>query len=608
MATIGSLNIDFNTNTAQLISDMRKASNSVHSASGRMEKSLKSASRGFKLLLGSVATLASVNGIAAVEDKFAKAEARVKLYTKSQEEFNAVQRELINISRRTNMEFGAGLDIYARLAASSQKLGTSNAELLKITETLNNTFRISGATMQEAKNSAIQFAQGIASGELRGEELRSVMEQNTRLTKILADEMSKGDIGLLREMAKEGKLTADRVLPAILKNYEKINEQAAKLPTTMKDAGMIIKESFQIGLFQGMNNQTSKFAELMKDPSLLQAIEDIGYGVGKISEFLAHAVRGARIYYESIAKTLVLVNETIAKVTGLKRVTSAKSMESGLAQEVILLDEQIDRMKALGKFAKDKEAHERKLNALILQRQKLYADIGRNEQTSTSTTNFGTIEGFSPALTKVGELNGELSETDKITKKVEDSLTKIKSPIDEMTDALDRNIRTWDDLEDAALDALQNIFKSYLSSSDVQSGLSNTINSVIGTAGSSLSDVASGIGSIFGFGGGRSGGGPMKAGKSYIVGEDGPERVFMGSDGYAMPSHKSGLGGTEVNVIVNNNTSAKASVTEQPNGRGGRDFIVTLDETVAGLVTNPYSRTSTALSKSKNVGHRLTGR
>jgi hypothetical protein len=55
-------------------------------------------------------------------------------------------------------------------------------------------------------------------------------------------------------------------------------------------------------------------------------------------------------------------------------------------------------------------------------------------------------------------------------------------------------------------------------------------------------------------------------------------------------------GGGNVNVIINNNTSAKVT-TEQRSGAGGTDLIVQLDEMNARLFSDPGSRSSRALSR-----------
>lgn len=67
------------------------------------------------------------------------------------------------------------------------------------------------------------------------------------------------------------------------------------------------------------------------------------------------------------------------------------------------------------------------------------------------------------------------------------------------------------------------------------------------------------------FGGEREMGGPVEPGKTYLVGEAGPELFSPGSAGNITANDKLG---TNVKVIVNNHTDAQATVTESETGDG----------------------------------------
>ena len=74
-----------------------------------------------------------------------------------------------------------------------------------------------------------------------------------------------------------------------------------------------------------------------------------------------------------------------------------------------------------------------------------------------------------------------------------------------------------------------------------------------------------------------------------------PEAYVPLPDGRTIPVTMQG--GGSMNVIINNNTSAKVSTEQQTNASGGRDLIVQLDEMNARLFSDPGSRSSRALSR-----------
>lgn len=68
------------------------------------------------------------------------------------------------------------------------------------------------------------------------------------------------------------------------------------------------------------------------------------------------------------------------------------------------------------------------------------------------------------------------------------------------------------------------------------------------------SSIASGIGSMFGFGGGRATGGAMSGGNWYRVGEHGPEDILMPQNGFAVPLGALSSGGSGQPQMTGGNT------------------------------------------------------
>ena len=137
-------------------------------------------------LLGIGGTLV-VRQLAQLADSYTNIQNRLRVVTTGTGELVAVTESLFGISNRTRVEFEATAQIYQRLAAASQDLGSSQQELLNFTESLNQAVTISGATAEEAQGALVQLSQGIASTELRGQELRSVLEQLPFVAQVIAD-------------------------------------------------------------------------------------------------------------------------------------------------------------------------------------------------------------------------------------------------------------------------------------------------------------------------------------------------------------------------------------------------------------------------------------
>jgi len=105
-------------------------------------------------------------------------------------------------------------EVFNRFGLALQGTGRSAQELLRVTELVNKAVTISGASAESARAAIIQFGQGLASGQLRGQELNSVLEQTPRLARAIADNMQI-PFGRLREAAQEGLLTTEAILNAV---------------------------------------------------------------------------------------------------------------------------------------------------------------------------------------------------------------------------------------------------------------------------------------------------------------------------------------------------------------------------------------------------------
>ena len=81
--------------------------------------------------------------------------------------------------------------------------------------------------------------------------------------------------------------------------------------------------------------------------------------------------------------------------------------------------------------------------------------------------------------------------------------------------------------------------------------------------------LAQGVGEIAGA---RAMGGQVQAGSSYLVGEQGPEVVTMGTSGFVTPNHRLGGGGQIGNMVVNINNAPPGSYVEQKQDNQGNQI------------------------------------
>lgn len=185
-----------------------------------------------KATIGGIAILALGKQVLDVMDQYTQLESRLRLVTKGEQNLASVQQELYQISLRTHQANADTVDLYTRMSRATQQLGMAQSTTLQITETINQALIVSGASAVESSAGLVQFAQGLSSGVLRGEEFNSVMEQTPRLAQAIADGLGV-TIGQLRAMANDGKLTADIVTKALISQKETIEREYSQMSTTI---------------------------------------------------------------------------------------------------------------------------------------------------------------------------------------------------------------------------------------------------------------------------------------------------------------------------------------------------------------------------------------
>lgn len=102
---------------------------------------------------------------------------------------------------------------FAQLFAALRGTGIGLKQLEVLFVGISNAARLSGAGTQEAQAALLQLKQGLASGVLQGDELRSVLEQLPAFAQAIASQLGT-NVGALRQLGSEGKITSDIVFNA----------------------------------------------------------------------------------------------------------------------------------------------------------------------------------------------------------------------------------------------------------------------------------------------------------------------------------------------------------------------------------------------------------
>ncbi len=218
------------------------------------------------------------------------------------------QQQLVDLANETRTSTASTVELYARLTRATSELGLTQADVLRLTELLNKSFASSGLSTQEAASAALQLSQALASGQLQGDELRSLSENAPAVAQAIADAMGVG-IGALKDLGAEGKLTAKVVSSAILGAADDIESRFGSTAATVGQALTVLNN--QLGAYIGQGDQSLSLTQ-----RLAQAIIALANNLDTIVPILGTLVTLVGVRYAG-AMTVSAVQTAIATANNI---------------------------------------------------------------------------------------------------------------------------------------------------------------------------------------------------------------------------------------------------------------------------------------------------
>lgn len=218
---------------------------------------------------------------------------------------------VFDIALKTNQSINATSGVYQRFAQNAETLKISQAQIASLTETVSKAVAVSGASAGAADAALTQFGQALGSGILRGDEFNSVMEQTPALAKAIATGLGV-TTGELRNMAKEGKLTMDVLVPALERAKESVDDQFNTRILTISAAFENLNTSTikWIGELDKSTGASEAFAKAINEianhltvVASLAAGAGVIWSVGKIRTWIAASIQASAAMSAQAAAT-----------------------------------------------------------------------------------------------------------------------------------------------------------------------------------------------------------------------------------------------------------------------------------------------------------------
>lgn len=303
---LGSILVNVSADTAQLVSGFNRAEAAVNKTTKQMSYAVKGLIGAFVGLN----TLDIAKNFTKQLDTITSANNKLKLVTKTTEEFTNAQKELFRVAQLTAAGYSETVTLYSKLSDSMTTMGKSQSDIVRTVETVNKAIALSGSTAQESAAAILQLGQAFGSGKLQGDELKSITENAQGLAKAIAEGMGVA-VGELKQLGSEGKITSEILANALAKVAASTDEKYSKMTKTIAQSSQIISNSIQkiIGDFDKMTGVSGRLAEMMQDigkylesisSEKLQAIADTTETVGKVALSAGALAVGIKAYNTAV--------------------------------------------------------------------------------------------------------------------------------------------------------------------------------------------------------------------------------------------------------------------------------------------------------------------
>lgn len=186
---------------------------------------------------------------ATIADEANIAHARLTMIEQNYEKLNSLEANLYESANKTRTSYSATVDSFVKMNRAVTDLGMSQQASIRFSTSLSEAIQLSGSSANQAKMAMMQMSEMLASGTIGGIHLKAMINDAPMLGQAIADGLKTADghigvtISKMRELAHEGKLSAEDIIEALGRSADSLDNRFAKLPVTVESSMQVLKNS-----------------------------------------------------------------------------------------------------------------------------------------------------------------------------------------------------------------------------------------------------------------------------------------------------------------------------------------------------------------------------
>ncbi|HDT2575184.1 TPA: tape measure protein [Citrobacter freundii] len=381
---VGDIEYVIKADTAQLL----RADKQVVNVTNSMESGFKKADKSADALNAGLTKLAStlklviaagtLREMARMVQSYQEMSERVQMATSSQEEFQSVQKRLLNTANDTYRSLSEAQELYITTADSLRSMGYSTQQALDVQDSMSFAFVKNATSADRANNAISAFSKSINKGKVEADSWETIIAAIPSVIGDIATASGK-TTAEIRALGSAGKLTASQLTEGLKASLDSNASAAKGMSNNLTDAGVRIKTAITEILvsFEGQTSVLQTFTN-----GLISAA-DVILEFGRDSESMAGLIDTATIAAKAFALVMAgryagALNTAIAsKVQSVSATRQMVTAEIQAAQAA-LIAANATRRKAVA----DKEAA---LSAVALAQAEYNVAKGSNAEMTALT-------------------------------------------------------------------------------------------------------------------------------------------------------------------------------------------------------------------------------
>ncbi|EBA8794197.1 tape measure protein [Salmonella enterica] len=381
---VGDIEYVIKADTAQLLradKQVVNVTNSMESGFKKADKSADALNTGLTKLASTlklVIAAGTLREMARMVQSYQEMSERVQMATSSQEEFQSVQKRLLNTANDTYRSLSEAQELYITTADSLRSMGYSTQQALDVQDSMSFAFVKNATSADRANNAISAFSKSINNGKVEADSWETIIAAIPSVIGDIATASGK-TTAEIRALGSAGKLTASQLTEGLKASLDSNASAAKGMSNNLTDAGVRIKTAITEILvsFEGQTSVLQTFTN-----GLISAA-DVILEFGRDSESMAGLIDTATIAAKAFALVMAgryagALNTAIAsKVQSVSATRQMVTAESQAAQAA-LIAANATRRKAVA----DKEAA---LSAVALAQAEYNVAKGSNAEMTALT-------------------------------------------------------------------------------------------------------------------------------------------------------------------------------------------------------------------------------